>query len=262
MNKMSLIDKIKILIEVSKNSYWFLIAILFLIGYGIVLLKTNKINQKRNKKIYLLFSLSVLVLLIVFYHSSINHLLNYLMDNIFISIMFPNIAIYFLGIVITNIILWISLFYEKTSKTIKRINILVYLILNYLLILVLNTIDVNNIDVFSQNSIYHNDKATALIELSTLIFSVWIVYLILYKIILVYIRKDYKEKVKKVVVKKTVKKLPENYEPVQIPDIIFGNAGKRITLINPNPNSIIQEYEKKLTLQDYQLLLKIYQRKN
>ena len=222
MNKMSLIDKLRILVEVSKSSIWFLVLIVLLIGYGFVLFKTRNNNKKRNRRIYMIFSIIVSAILLIVYRSSISHLFNYLIDNVFISLMFPNIAIYFLGIIITNVILWISLFYYQTSNTIKRINIIVYLILNYLLALIISTIDINKVDVFSESSLYHNNKVTALIELSTLIFVVWIIYLILYKIILVYVRKDYKEKIRKVVVRKEVKKLPINYSPTKTPDYIFG----------------------------------------
>ena len=257
MNKMSLIDKLRILVEVSKSSIWFLVLIVLLIGYGFVLFKTRNNNKKRNRRIYMIFSIIVSAILLIVYRSSISHLFNYLIDNVFISLMFPNIAIYFLGIIITNVILWISLFYYQTSNTIKRINIIVYLILNYLLALIISTIDINKVDVFSESSLYHNNKVTALIELSTLIFVVWIIYLILYKIILVYVRKDYKEKIRKVVVRKEVKKLPINYSPTKTPDYIFGTPGKRITIVETDPNRFIQNYEQKLTLNDYRLLLKI-----
>ncbi len=257
MNRLSLLDKIKILIEVSKSSYWFFIVLFLLVGMGFILFKTNKQTAKKNKKIYILFSALIFIIVLITFQSSLNHLLDYLMNNIFISIFFPNFAIYFLGIIITNIILWISLFHFKTSEMIKKVNIIVYLVLNYLLVLTLSITDTKKIDIFSENSIYQSEKATALIQLSSLIFVIWIMFLILYKIILIYVRKDYKQKVKKVVVTKTVKKLPENYVPTVTPNYLVGTPGKRITLIETNPNRMIEEYERKLTIADYQLLLKI-----
>ena len=40
---------------------------------------------------------------------------------------------------------------------------------------------------------------------------------------MIYLRKDYKPKVKKILVKRTVKKLPDNYEPTIIPNIVHTN---------------------------------------
>ena len=257
MKKLSLLDKIRILITVSKESYWTFIILLLLIVVGIVFIKTNKRNTQRNKKIYIIFSSFIGIAVLMIYQSSIQHLLNYLMDNLFISILFPNFAVYFLGIVITNMILWISIFHFKTADMIKRINVIVYIVLNYLLVLIIKVTDIQKIDVFSTESLYHSEKATALIELSTLIFTLWILFLGIYKIILGYLRKDYKENVKKVVIKQPIKKLPENYQPTITPEYIFGNPGKRVTLINSNPNQLIQNYENHLTVEDYQLVLKI-----
>ena len=183
--------------------------------------------------------------------------MNYLTDNLFISILFPNFAIYFLGIIITNILLWISLFHFKTPNGIRKINCIVYIIIHYLFVLILNITDTKKLDVFSESSLYHNEEATALMELSSLIFILWIIFLISYRIILLYLRKEYKPKVKKVVVQKTVKWLPENYEPVDMPDYLFGYPGKRVTVVQTNPNRVIADYSNHLTLEDYQLLLKI-----
>ncbi len=257
MKKLSLFDKIRILISVSKTSSWSFLVLLLLIIIGIIFFTTNKRTAQRNKKIYIILTGMIGIVVLIAYQSSINHLINYLMDNIWISIMFPNLAIYFLGIIITNIILWVSLFHFKTSNMIKKINIIVYIILSYFLVLLLKVIDVQKIDIFSQESLYYNEQSTALIELSSLLFIVWIIFLVLYKIILVYVRKDYKEKEQKVIIKQPVKILPKNYQPVETPKYLFGNPGKRITLIETNPKQLIQNYDNRLTLEEYQLLLKI-----
>lgn len=257
MNKLSFMDKLRILFTVSKNSLWSLFVLGILIILGILFFKTDKKNEKRNKRIYIIVSSLIGVIILITYQSSIRHIIDYLMNHIFLSILFPNFAIYFLGIIITNIILWISLFHYKVSDKIKRINVVVYIILNYLFLLILNVIDIQKLDFLSEESLYQSEKATALIELSSFVFTLWILFLILYKIILIYLRKDYKEKVKKVVVKQPIKILPSNYQPTTTPEYIFGNPGKRITLIETNPNHLLEKYENSLTLEDYQLLLKL-----
>ena len=149
--------------------------------------------------------------------------------------------------------------------------------MNYLLALIIKVVDTSKISILNQTSVFSNQKATALIELSSMIFIIWIIYLIIYKIILVYIRKDYKPKVKKVIVNKKI--LPENFEPLETPRFIIGNMKKNLSknyesVLTPNlvygninKKSLVledeqtkkakEEIENLLTLDDYRLLLKI-----
>ncbi|MBQ6324403.1 MAG: hypothetical protein IJI22_06215, partial [Bacilli bacterium] len=183
MTKMSFLDKLGVLLEVSKSSKLYILLILALLGLGIFLFKTNKRNVKMRKKIFLVFLISIAILLILVYHVSLAKMFDYMMNNLFVAIYFPNLAIYFAAIIVTNIILWTSVFNFRTSKIIKRVNIVVYVIMNYLLALILSVINTEKLDIFSQKSIYNNDKVTALISLSSIVFVAWIIYLIIYKII-------------------------------------------------------------------------------
>ena len=96
--------------------------------------------------------------------------------------------------------------------------------MNYILALLLNVINKEALDIYSQSSIYENKLSSSLISLSSIIFIIWIIFLILYKLLLIYTRKDYKPKVKKVIVRKRVKKLPDNYMPVESPTYIKANS--------------------------------------
>lgn len=227
MSKLSLLDKLSTFIEVALTSYWSLIILVVFIAIGITFFLTNKNNAKRNKIIYIVFTIIMMAVVFITYNKSISKLFDYMMNNLFIIIYFPNIAIYFAAIIITNIILWISVFSYKTSSLIKRINIIVYTLMNYLLVLILHLININKIDIFNHEAIYTNKELTSLIELSSIVFIIWVVFLIIYKVLLIVLRKDYKPKVKKVLVKKVVKKLPENYNPVEIPTTIKGNIIKK-----------------------------------
>ena len=223
MSKLSFIDKMGILVEVSKNSKLYIFVLILLVALGVVYSTTNRKTAKRNKIIYILVTIFIMVLIVATYHAPLGNMFGYMMDNFFIAAYFPNLAIYCAALIIMNIILWVSLFNYRTSNSIKILNIVIYIIMNYLLALVLNIINSNSLDIFTQSSVYGNKQATALIELSSLVFLIWILFLIIYRIILVYLRKDYKPKVKKILVKRTVKKLPDNYEPTIIPNIVHTN---------------------------------------
>lgn len=258
MTKMSLGDKLGILLDVSKSSKLFFIAFLVIIFIGFIFITTNKKNRKTTEKIYLAMMSFTLGIIVIAYHSSLAKMFDYMMDNLFIIIYFPNIAIYIAAIIISNIILIISIFNFKVPKILKNINIIVYCIINYILVLLLNVITTNNLDVFVQESIYGNQKAQALIELSSIIFVIWILFLIVYKLIMIYLKKEYRPPVKKVIIKK-VKVLPPNIKEVVFP--------KTINTTSPKALSIEQELAKQkalqdelgnlLTVDDYKLLLKL-----
>ncbi len=260
MTKMSFIDKLGVLVEVSKSSNLFIVAIFMLGIIGYLLYNINKKNMKNAKRIYLGAALVILVITLVVYHDSIAKMFDYMMNNFFIAVYFPNVAIYLAALIITNIILYISIFNYKVSNLIKNINIIVYCILNYILILILNVVVSKKLDVFTQASIYQNKQAQALIELSSVIFIVWILFLIVYRIIMIYLKKEYKVpvKVKKVYVKQKVSVLPENITPLEAP--LFAKAMPKQEVKEKDTSKddiIVKKLEDSLTLDDYKLLLKM-----
>lgn len=254
MSKLSFFDKIGILLETTASSNLFIIACLLFIVLGLVLSTTNKKNEKRNKTFYIAYIVFILVFILVSFYSSLGKMFSYMMNNFFIVVYFPNLAVYLAAIIITNIVLLISIFNYKITKAIKNLNIIIFTIMNYLFILVLNVINSNNLDIFSKESVYKNRQAQGLIELSSTIFIVWIIFLIIYRIILIYLKKEYRPKVKKVIVRKKVKKLPENYQPLDTPDYVYGSIPKRVVV---NDNLLLKEFESKFTLEEYKLFSKI-----
>ncbi len=256
MNKISLVDKVSIFFEVSKTINLILLIVLILLS--IIFLNSNKKNAKNIRYIYIAFISFTLIYFFIKYNISLNKMFDYMMNNFFIAIYFPNLAIYAFGLIITNIIFYISLFNYKVSKIIKKINIVVYIFINYLFFLVLKIINMHQLDIYSQNSVYGNRKALALIELSSLIFIIWIVFLTIYKIFIFYLKKEYKQPVKKIIRIKKVKKLPENFIPKEFPTKVNGNISKK-TFNKNEEDELLKIYDNMLTLEDYKTIIKILQ---
>lgn len=263
MEKLSFIDKIKVLIDVSTSSKLFMLVVAFFFFLGIVFYTTKNKNKDTVKSLYIACILFILVFLLVSYYKSIGDLIDYLANNLFILIYFPNLAAYLTAIVIMNIILIVSLFNYKISKLIKTINITFYCILNYILVLILYLIDKYNIDVFNVQSIYQNKNAQALIELSSIIFIVWILFLIVYRLIMVYLKKEYKVPVKKVIVKKKVRVLPDYINETTIPNIVrdYRRKEENEVISLTKEEQVIKQIDDMLTLEDYKILLKLLKEK-
>lgn len=240
MTQTTILEKLKIVFDVTMSSKLFIAVIAFIILLAIVALTTNRKNAKRGKWIYGLVYAAIIIAIIVFYHSSLGKMFDYMMNNFFIVLYFPNVAIYLAAIIITNIILLVSVFNLKTPKLVKNINIIVYSIIHYLLALVLNIITKNNLDIFSQVSVYGNKNAQAIIELSSALFMIWIVFLVFYKIIRKYQLKDAVPVKRKVIVKK-VRTLPEGIQEVPVPLFVKAQPKKQVEEKSLEEPVIIQE---------------------
>lgn len=257
MTKMSFMDKIQVLIDITSSSNIFIVVILSLLFLAYMFITINKKNLKNSKFTYFLIYGIVIASLLFTYRKSLGNMFDYLVDNLFIIIYFPNLAVYLSAIIAAHIILWISVFKQNISKLIKVINVLFYIVITYILILILNVINLNNLDVFTQSSIYSNSEALALIELSSSIFMVWIAFLIIYTMIRSFQRTTENEVIEqaKVVKKEKTVKLPKDYTLIEAPYVIKQDNDE----IKVEATNKINDYQYNdlLTLGDYKLLLNI-----
>ena len=274
MSKLTFLDKLKVLIDVISSSALLSITVLLLIAsLFYIFITTNKKNAKSSRRTYIVGYLIVTVIVIAIYGSSISKLFDYMMNNLFVVIYFPNLAVYFAAIIITNIILLVSIFNFKISKTIKYINTIVYSVIHYLLILIINIITTKKLDVFTQSSVYENKQALALIELSSIIFVTWIIFLTIYKLIRIYQTRnkvEVKQKQKKSIVNK--KRLPDFAREIEAPRVASSiskkhqqeiknkqaAAKKELELIKKQEEQKqLEEFDKLFTLEDYKKMLDI-----
>ena len=257
MTKTNFLDEIKTVFEVSKSSNLFVVLIILLIVTGYLLISLKKENKDRGKIIYTFVIVFITIFTIATYYKSLSEMFDYMMNNFFIVALFPNLAVYLAAIIITNIIVWKSVFNKKEQKIIKTINVIVFCILNYLLAITLYIINTSHLDVFKQKSIYENIKAKSIIELSSSIFITWIVFLLLYSF---YYRKTEKARRKMILRRRAMlRERQKTYNKITPP---------RIAVSNMNLKSYDSQKEKKiekesleldnyLTKEDYKLLLEM-----
>ena len=231
MMKTSIIDKLNIIFELTKSSNIFIAVIAFLLFIVVVAITNNKKNESTTKKIYLCIYAFIILAILITYYSSFGKMFDYLMNNLFIAIYFPNLAIYLVALIVVNIIFLVSVFKQDISKIIKNLNAIVFAIMNYLLALILNIIHTNKLDVFTQTSVYGNKEAQALIELSSTIFLIWIFFLVSYKMIMMYQRKINPidaYRVEKVIVEKRKRILPSNIREIRATEVVKLGTRERI----------------------------------
>lgn len=182
MLQLTLFEKLKVLFDLILKSPFFIFLFIFTILIFIILLDSKNYKRKKIKKYIFGIYLLVFIAVIIKYHASFLSLLDYLVNNVFIIFYFPNIAVYGLMIIIINIIMLKSLFTNK-DKVLRVINIASYSIIMYLMLLVIHTITTEKLDVYNQISLYSNEKALVLIELSNIIFVFWMILVIINKLL-------------------------------------------------------------------------------
>lgn len=268
MVQLSLSEKFKILVDVSKSSGISLISILILGFMAFLFLTTNKKNAKNSIKLYKYIYIVLIGTILAIYHSSLSTMYDYMMNNFFIGFYFPNLAIYLAAIIITNIILLRTIFNFKEDKLLKVINTFIYCLIHYILVLILGIINSNKIDVFDQAAVYKNNDVAGLIGLSSTIFIVWIIFMTIYKIIRNNQKRHQKVKVPVRRIIRYKKKLPDNYLSVDVPKEVYGTFGiprekgvyvkdNLLDFYKTEKEDLTKEYDSMFTLDDYKRMLQI-----
>lgn len=254
MEQLSFSEKLKVLVDVSSSSGICIASIVLLLFMAFLFLTTTKRNAKSSKKFYLTVYVVLIVSLMGIYSSSLKDMFDYMMNNFFIVVYFPNLAIYLAAIIATNIILWVTIFNFKEDKLLKFLNTFIYCIIHYLLILILNIVTKDSLNVFDQSSVYGNHDALALIGLSSTVFIVWVIFLIIYKIIRNKQKSHEKVPVRIRKVIRYKKKLPDSITSISTPDVIQGSLVKK----NTSSVDLIDFYEQQNNIleQQYQSVLR------
>lgn len=174
MNDFSLIEKIKILMELISSSPLFLICMILgiLILTGLIIFTI--LNKKVNKWLFIAVCVVVGILLFINYGGLIIKILDIILDGIFMALYFPNLPVYMSVLIIVNVMFVISMFSKKQTKSRKITNIVCSIVLDFMLILIIDVVSKHNINIYEQITLYTNSNLLVLLELSMGIFVSWI----------------------------------------------------------------------------------------
>lgn len=177
MRYLTLLEKLKILIDVLMTYKFVLVLIAIMLVLTILFI----FKKLSNKKYTILMSLSILLTLIISIIGNYKILFK-TFDNFttifFSGIYFPSIYIY-LGVLLVVAVAFItSILSTKKKKVYKIINSIAFILNNIFFIIVLNIIAKNSINVFEISSLYTNSSLVAILELNMGLFILWIVSLI------------------------------------------------------------------------------------
>lgn len=175
MVQMSILDKLGIFIQTFFTSKLPLLFILiaFIFYYCKKVRKT--ITKKEAYILYGIFSFIVLMI----YHQEILSAFDYIMTNLLTGYYFPDLALYFLIIMISHIAFLSIFFYSRWTKKIRNLWIGQFVFIETDFLLFLYLVSKNKLDISDALSLYQNESVFALLELVTLIAFITFILLIL-----------------------------------------------------------------------------------
>ena len=175
MEDVSFLNKLSILNDIILSSPLFLFSILLfeiaLIVY--ILFKRGKINI--SKKMVICVWIFVVFVLLIIYHDVFFNLIDNFINYIFTALYFPNLAVYLAVVCISNVFFFMSILDKNINKKHKTINIINSILIDSLLIFIIDLVNRNHINVYEKLTIFSNPKLLVLLELSTGIFTSWII---------------------------------------------------------------------------------------
>ena len=193
MEDVSFIDKLSILSDMILSSPLFIIFVtIFEIGLVIFLLFKRK-KFKINKWVVIGIWIVILLFLIIFYNKVFLNLLDNFINYIFNALYFPNLAVYSIILIVSNIFFIMAILNKKIDKSHKIINIVNAIVIDSLLIFIIDIISKNNIDVYEKLTVFSNNNLLVLLELSTGVFTSWVLLNLFYSLKLKLKKYDKKE---------------------------------------------------------------------
>ncbi len=147
-------------------------------------------NQRISKGLSIIVWIFLLLFIVFRYNDYLYSLCDNLVNNIFVQIFFPNLATYIIMLISTVIIMIYTIMKKSSPRYLKVMNVLFPFVIIFLFILTLDKIVNLNINIYEQLTVFSDKNLLVLIELSMLIFVVWILLLICIKIVRKLIQKS------------------------------------------------------------------------
>ena len=181
MSYMNMIEKLQIFMNLITSSQ-LLMGTIVLVLLIILLFINKQISKKKLFIIVLLINIGAFLLLLFKYSDQLIRIYNEIIDKIFMNIYFPSVEVYLFILLFMLITLIVSIVNIKMKKSYKTINIISFFMLFYLFLMITYIVVTNKIDIFNPESIYTNKDVVAILELSTVVYILWIFVILIISI--------------------------------------------------------------------------------
>ena len=181
MVELSFVEMFNNSIQALSNSK---VAILFILE-AVVLLLTIIFSKLMNKKVVktttTITSLIVLGFYISNYIETVGAFMNNVTSRLIEFLYFPTTLEYIVVMLISLTIMAITLINKKSNMFIKIINVVIPVVISFLFLSIIETINTSGID-FDEFSVFTDATMMSLYEFAMILFIVWIMFLLIYKV--------------------------------------------------------------------------------
>ena len=181
MEDTSILKKMSVLVNVIASSPLFLFCCMIGVFVLIFYIVSIKKKENTNKIVFIGIWLSLVLLLIINYNTTLMGIVDNLFDDIFTALFFPNLTVYIVILSIVNVAFFYSVFSKKLYKINRILNFASGIIINILCLFIVDTVNKNNINVYEELTVYSNSTLLILLELTTSVFVSWILLGLLFK---------------------------------------------------------------------------------
>lgn len=178
--EMTIIDKIIFIFKYIISSFMgielFLLSLLLFLFTFLNIKKNNKLV----KMISIILCIGFLIGLLIAYRSYVMQSIDSLIQMVLSYLYFPSMVVYFFIILTTTIAFIITILSKKMTRSKKIVNCIVLSFLYFCFMAIISLATKSGIDLSVMNELYKNDTILSFIQVSNIIFFLWVEYTCLY----------------------------------------------------------------------------------
>ena len=169
MADLSIVDKIKLLFNTAISTPFFIAYAVI----GILLVVFMIIDIRRKKKfskiIYIISAVFLITFFFIKYFNIILKVIDSFIEIILKALYFPNLGIYVIMLIITNVTFIYNMISKKTYKSNKIISGVLNILIDFIFILIIGIISSEKIDITSEVKLYSDETILTLLQISMLV---------------------------------------------------------------------------------------------
>lgn len=190
---LSLIEKIGLVIKNAFSSFMGIEIFLIILLLFLFLVLNIKRNNKIVKWSFVISVIAFMAVIVVMNFDYAIYSIDYLLKVIMKYIYFPSTVVYFLIVILSLVFILISNFskmpYYKRVLDISFFSIIYFLFFNFITV-----ICQYKLDLADKVSLYSNNLVLSIVQISNLVFVIWIIVILFYKLYN-YFKNKYDEKI-------------------------------------------------------------------
>ena len=171
MADLSIVEKIKLLFNTAISTPFFIIYAIVGILLIIFMIIDIRKHKKFSKFIYIFTGIFLITFFLIKYFNIIIKVIDSFIEIIMKALYFPNLGIYVVMLIITNVTFVYSMITRKVYKSNKIISGIINVLIDFIFILIIGIISSEKIDITSEVKLYSDTTILTLLQISMALFA-------------------------------------------------------------------------------------------